>query len=515
MKRILYIISLTFLAASCDWLAITPENAIDEDDLFTTGYGCRNSLNGIYLKMGSSDVYGENLSWGFLSAAAQEYLTDNSQQGSYSVQMSKDAADFVYNSTVTQPAVQAIWETQYSMIANLNKILEHIDDIPKIEFAYGEEERTLIKSEAYALRAMLHFDLLRLFAPAPATNPTDTYLPYREEFSSSIGEKLTVTQFIEKVMMDIAKAEPGLKMIDTEFHPSAMYASMMNEASTSWNARYRFDSQMYIDEMGEFFWFRGWRMNYLALLGLKARICMYAGASYHTMARSAAKELYDQYYMNQKWVGFTPADNITCQSELRHFKVADDVLFGAYYRNLATDYDAVLYGNDNNVKYPLANIETLFAKDNTGLYSDYRLTYLIKTTNALNKAYYSGKYSVSSEAVAEAIENPMIPIIRLSEICYILAELSANSGKIEEGIEYLHQVRKARGAERTITASTAEELMEEIILDARKDFLCEGQTFFLYKRLNLQTVPSASRPGTEKSMQNGYVIPIPTSESPF
>ena len=61
MKRILYILALTFLAASCDWLAITPENSIDEDDLFTSGYGYRNALNGIYLKIGSRDLYGENL----------------------------------------------------------------------------------------------------------------------------------------------------------------------------------------------------------------------------------------------------------------------------------------------------------------------------------------------------------------------------------------------------------------------------------------------------------------------
>ena len=147
MKRTLYIIALSFLSMSCGWLDITPENAIDEDDLFTTGYGCRNSLNGIYLKLGSEDVYGENLSWGFLTAAAQEYLTDNSYQGSFSTQLSKDAADFYYNSANTQPVIESIWQTHYSMIANLNKIIEHIDDIPKIEFAYGEEERTLIKSE--------------------------------------------------------------------------------------------------------------------------------------------------------------------------------------------------------------------------------------------------------------------------------------------------------------------------------------------------------------------------------
>ena len=511
MKRILYITFITFLTASCGWLNITPENAIDEDDLSKTGYGCRNSLNGIYLKMGTADVYGENLSWGFLSAAAQEYLTDNSYQGSFSVQLSKDAADFYYNSVNTQPVIEAIWQTQYSMIANLNKILEHIDDIDKIEFAFGEEERTLIKSEAYALRAMLHFDLLRLFAPAPSTNPTGTYIPYREEFSPSVADKLTVNKFLDKVRADIAKAKPGLKYIDTEFHPEAMYASMVNEPNSSWNSRYRFDCQMYIDAMGNFFWYRGWRMNYLALLALEARVNLYAGEAFYPTARQAAKELYDDYFVSKKWVGFNSAEDITAQSDLRHFKLADDVLFAAYNRDLAINYDAGLYTNDNNVKYPLAGIPELFASDNTGLYSDYRLTHIIKSTNSMNKAYYTGKYSVSAEAVVEAIENPMIPLFRLSEVLYILAETS----NVSQGITYLSQVRSARGAERTLTSTTKEELLEEIITDARKDLMCEGQVFYMYKRLNRENVPSSSQPGTQKNMAAGYVLPVPTSESPF
>ena len=516
MKKTLYILLLSLFAVSCNWLAITPENAIDEDDLFTTGYGCRNALNGIYLKLGSSDLYGENLSWGFLSAVAQEYLTDNSYVGSFSMQLSKDAANFVYNSATTQPVIQSIWETQYSVIANLNKILEHIDEIPEVEFAYGEEERTLIKSEAYALRAMLHFDLLRLFAPAPASSSTTLYtqcdVPYREVFSASLPTKLSINEFLSKVLADIEKAKPGLKYIDTEYHPEAMYASMVNTPSSSWNSRYRFNCQMYIDEFGNFFWFRGWRLNYMALLALEARVHMYYGHTHHAQARSAALEVYDTFYKEKAWIGFNSQDDITAQSDLRHFKMADDVIFAAYSKNLATDYDAGLYGSDNNVKYPLANIEKLFASDNTGLYSDYRFTHVLKSTNSMNKAYYTGKWSVSSEPVVEAVENPMIPLFRLSEICYILAETSSDAGT---GKEYLQEVRSARGATRSISASSSEDLLEEIITDARKDLMCEGQVFFMYKRLNRRNVPSASNPGSDKLMTPGYVLPIPTSESPF
>ena len=514
--KILLTAVAALIASSCNWLNVTPSNAIDEDDLFTTGYGCRNSLNGIYLKLGSTDLYGRNLSWGLLSAIAQEYLTDSSVPGSNAAQVCRDGADFVYNSSTTEPMVSSIWETAYSVIANINKIIEHIDGINLNEFAY-DEERDLIKAEAYALRAMLHFDLLRLFAPASATDPTGTYIPYREEFSSSLGEKLTVKEVINKALRDISVAEPILAKFDVEFHPQAMYAYMMTEPTTTMSARYRFDSKTYIDDMGQFFWYRGWRINYMALLALKARICLYGGSGFYPNAKSAAREVYDTFYNGKQWVGFTPEDNVTCQKDSRYTKLSDDVLFAAYYRTLATDYDAGLFGSDNNVKYPLANIESLFASDNTGLYKDWRHDYVIAQTNSSNTAWYTLKYSVSSEPEVSAIENPMIPVIRFSEVCYILAELAARDGNVKEGITYLETVRRARGAERSLSLSvtTAEQLMDEIVLDARKEFLCEGNMFYMYKRLNYKELPSSSVPGGTKDATSAYVLPVPTSESPF
>ncbi len=515
MKKTFIYITTLILAASCNWLEITPENAIDEDDLFTTGYGFRNALNGVYLEIGSRDLYGENLSWGFLSAAAQEYLTDNSQQGSYTAPLNKDAADFVYNSTLTQPVIQTIWERQYSVIANINKIIEHIDQVDKSAFAYGDDERNLIKAEAYALRAMLHFDLLRLFAPAPATNPTGTYIPYRDKFGPEMGDKLSVVAFIERCLKDIAVAEPLLKHFDTEFHPQAMYAHMSGGSSTSMNARYRFNSNIFIDEMGEFFWFRGWRLNYMALLALKSRICHYTNGTYRQEAKAAAQELYDIFYKEKAWVGFTPVENINATSSSRYFKISDDVLFGAYYKNLATEYDSSLIGNDNTVKYPLAGIDNLFLSDVSGNYDDLRYDKLILSTNALNKAYYTGKYSVSSEPYVESVENPMIPLFRFSEVCQILAEIEALNGNFTDAVAYLAEVRSARGAFRNITVSEYEQFLQELILEARKENLCEGRNFHLYKRLNIESVESSSRPGFYRNMREGYVLPIPTSESPF
>ncbi len=512
----------TFFAAalllalnSCGWLDVTPSNSIDSKDLFETGYGFRNALNGIYLAIGSENLYGKNLSWGFLSAVSQEYLNDESEQGQRTDAALSDAADLVYNSSNTEPVVTEIWENAYSVIANINKLLSEIDAVDSHEFAYGEDEKALIKAEASALRAMLHFDLLRLFAPAPVTSPSGTYIPYRDTYSATASAGLSVHDFGEKILADISAAEDALRSFDTQFHPTAMYASLMSGNSAHWNARYRFDSRSYIDEMGEFFWFRGWRMNYMALLALKARVCYYLGADYRLLARSAARELYDSFYTERQWVGFTPSENISCNIDSRYKKLSDDVLFAAYNRNLADTFDDELSGANNTIRMPLAGVDELFASDRAGIYGDWRYTYLIGTSNSSARVYYTRKYSSSPDAVVSVIENPMVPLIRFSEVCYILASLAADDGDVSRGIEYLETVRRARGAERdlSLTVTTPEQLRDEILLDERKEFIAEGGAFYCFKARNLSSVPGSR--GGMRNMEGGYVLPVPESENPF
>ena len=64
MKKLIshILIALTgMLAVSCNaWLDVTPENAIADDDLFSTGFGYRNALNGIYTNLASDELYGKH-----------------------------------------------------------------------------------------------------------------------------------------------------------------------------------------------------------------------------------------------------------------------------------------------------------------------------------------------------------------------------------------------------------------------------------------------------------------------
>lgn len=510
--KIRTLIIILLLAASCSkWLDVTPDNAISDKNLFATGQGFRNALNGIYLNMASDELYGKELSWGFMSAVSQQYCqTDEIENPLY-----QDASKLLYNTVQTEPVVTAFWEKGYKIIANTNKLLEEIEGVPTTDFEYGRDEKELIIAEALAIRALMHFDLLRLFAPSPESDPSGKYLPYKDNYKTLVSERLTVGEFIQKVISDLDKAGTTLLRFDTVTHPSAMYSSGMNSTSSKWSARYRFASTLYVDNMGAFFWYRGLRLNILSVKALQAIVYLYAGRAYYNNAEAIAKELYEIYHKEKNWVGFTEEKDIKGKPDSRYTKLYDDVLFGLYRNRLAKNYyDKVWMSSSNTTRLPLANIESLFASDNTGLFSDYRLTYLIGNTNETDSKYFSLKYVEPNDKDIEETEGSLVPIIRFSEICHILAEISARNGDISKGIEYLDEVRSARGARRnlSLTVKDGQQLMEEIILDIRKEDLGEGRTFFTYKRLNLDRIPNSDGKGDIQA-RGGYVLPIPISET--
>lgn len=41
-----------------NWLDVIPEDSVDEKDLFSTGEGYRNALNGVYRQMSQTSMYG-------------------------------------------------------------------------------------------------------------------------------------------------------------------------------------------------------------------------------------------------------------------------------------------------------------------------------------------------------------------------------------------------------------------------------------------------------------------------
>ncbi|MFR7825128.1 MAG: RagB/SusD family nutrient uptake outer membrane protein [Odoribacter splanchnicus] len=82
--------------------------------------------------------------------------------------------------------ISDIWLKSYNTIANCNVLLERLKKQSPTFFPEGEYD--LIYGEVLALRAFLHFDLLRAFAPSWNVDKEALCLPYADNF----GDKYTV-----------------------------------------------------------------------------------------------------------------------------------------------------------------------------------------------------------------------------------------------------------------------------------------------------------------------------------
>lgn len=150
------IIGITATACS-DWLDVQPSTEKDREELVTSDEGYKQMLYGTYINMVGSSLYGHTLSYGLLEGLARNYCKN-------------PVTNFDYKDTNSRATIDAIWDKMYNNIANVNSILKDITDHKEL-FSRGEEE--LIEGEAYAMRAYMHFDLMRMFAPAYVLNPEE------------------------------------------------------------------------------------------------------------------------------------------------------------------------------------------------------------------------------------------------------------------------------------------------------------------------------------------------------
>ena len=99
----------------------------------------------------------------------------------------------------------------------------------------------------------------------------------------------------------------------------------------------------------------------------------------------------------------------------------------------------------------------------------------------------------------------LIPMIRVSEMYYICAEYLYRNGETQEAIEKLDAVRVARDCTKgRLTISGSDEFKEELLKEARREFMQEGQLYFYFKRLNQK--PLVSMP------DEAFVFPLPDNE---
>ena len=490
---------LLAVAYSCNgWLDVTPQDEIDEDDLFVSGDGYRHALNGIYYGMADQAMYGEHMTWGIVDALAHIYtemsLYNMGNVGNifyYGVYGS--GGEPYWDNTDLEPAVEAMWENSYKTVANCNNLIQNISKESPDKFAYREREQKMIWGEALALRAFVQLDMLRLFAPSPAMNPGSTkYIPYVSEYPSYVSMPLTVDSCVNSIIRDLKNARELLWRADS-----------VNDMSTS----RRFETSSSDDD---FFLVhkRGYRLNYWAATVVLARACLYAQRT--DEAYKYAKEVID---FNEKTKAFAYD---------KYYSVADgdrklyaDIIWGLESVYLTEYMD--IYNDLSNpdswyhTYFVIANLEDIFKGD---IRNDVRVS---QWMTDMGSEYRFSKYEkYDDDATETKISNNLVPLVRMTEAYYIAAEAIYQTN-LDEAKGYLRIVKGGRASTSSglslvdLENATTNSFMDVLLNDARREWLGEGQIFYMYKRLNKE-IPIEG--GAVIPMNKKYVIlPIPDSET--
>ena len=213
MKHSLYMslaAGLAFTISSCsNWLDVQPKTEVKQDKMFETESGFKDALVGCYMLMGDASLYGRELTYTFLEVLAQQYEFVNTFNPYQNVKL------YSYSTSNVESMINGIWSKQYKVIANLNAILEYIEDEKKILHPVNYAN---IKAQALGLRAFLHFDLLRMFGWGDLVNTPSNLdklcIPYVTRYSKETTKQSTVREVLQYIHADLAVAEDLLAYND-------------------------------------------------------------------------------------------------------------------------------------------------------------------------------------------------------------------------------------------------------------------------------------------------------------
>ena len=467
MKKTIYtlIAGLTglFSLASCsDWLDVAPNTDLPAKELFTTENGFKNALAGLYISMTDENTYGKNLTFGLMDQLAQMY--DKLPEGTTdrnSVYIYDRETSGAYN---TKGTLASIWGSQYNTIANANNLLKWWNLNGEAVIA-DSITRRMIRGEALAIRAFLHFDLLRGWGPANYAGNESVRemkcIPYRTVADHSKQPQLPASEVLANIISDLKEARECLD----------------------------YEKELDLSDRIEG---RHMRFNYHAINALLARVYNYAGekdsAALHALkvieecglALESGNDN-DPILSKEVIVGLNMHE---LEDNLSDYFAVSDKLATKYYLNISTlniIFESV--GSES---------EDIRAKG-TAFYRNNEQQNAISLKNVDN-------------------DNEIIPLIRLSEMYYIACEA------VEDGVDaarYVNLVRNKRGISKAknVSCDTDELRVAALNKEYRKEFYGEGQYFWFLKTHGI-TGALAHCAGSVLAEEN-FLFPLPDAEIEF
>ncbi|MGO3654929.1 MAG: RagB/SusD family nutrient uptake outer membrane protein [Sphingobacterium sp.] len=468
MKKIsLDIIALaSFTALSCkDFLDVKPTNSTDSSLTIQTEADAKVMINGLTILMANANLYGRNF-----------MLYGDSKGGDVTIASQGRGLDalYVFNHSVNNNNYSGFWSDGYNCILQANNIIKSIEALQEAGTALELDD---YKAQALTLRALLHFDLVRLYGPSFTEDQNALGIPIVTELldASAQPSRANLTEVYDQILADLNAAGPLLS----------------KEKSDGY-------------------------VNYYANRAILSRV-------YMTMANFddaflAAQEVIEAglytLYSNQNWVDSWKTQYGTESIfEITLAKDQGDLGSGAlgFYYLRSGENNAL--GNFTASDYFLERLEQDQEDVRWGVF----------TQDELERQAACYKYvgSVDKEGDGKETYTAVnIKVIRLSEIYLNAAEsaLKKSSPDAAKASEYLNEIRKRAP---NLAPATSASVSEAMILDEKsKELYAEGQRYWDMIRTDKTITFNDEHVGValqhrEKSIDRTFykaILPIPQTE---
>lgn len=440
--KLKYIAAFAFAVAltSCDLLDKEPSDSWDSGSAIQTVDDLKYAINGVYeTQTGNVSQFG-NYTGDFglfadLKGSDYKCVGGNNQ----ATEISK------YQATATGNQPEAIYKLFYKSIARVNKIMEQA----QASGLQGEEVDACM-GELYALRALFHFDLARVYAQLPTVvddvnSAMGIVLATKTLDYTFVPERATLAQTYQTILDDVNKAVELMEPIESTHSKNGTQG----------------------------------HMNYWAALALRARVNLYlddvnvGGTTEHNkQALADAKKIIEEGpYKLYTLADYTSvwAKEFTDESI---FEFQTTTLYNPQRNSLGYYTDPTGYAeagmSDSFVENFVQNPE--YANDVRVSEGMIKEEYDGTAEKPVYKAYYTQKYPGRDGQIY--VNNAKV--FRLSEMYLIAAE--ANLKMNQDGVEaakYIDDLRQQR-IEGYVAGSTTTVDIDDILTERRLELNGEG-----------------------------------------
>ncbi|MCF0041326.1 RagB/SusD family nutrient uptake outer membrane protein [Dyadobacter fanqingshengii] len=403
IHKLLFMGALLFVTASCEKY-YEPTTSIDEESALTNAGDVETATIGTYAVLLNA-AYVRSVHF------LMEYPSDEIAQG----QSSGDDLTRAYRYTHINTSGHAtnFWGQAYKVIAAANKIIAYVPDESSVILRQ-------LKGENLYLRAMMHFNLVRVFGR-----------PYTQESGNNPGVPLLMDGMSDDAINNITRSSVK-EVYDSVIQDLIKAADLMSEDKSN-----SFASK----EVAQ---------------ALLARVYLYKGENENAIKYADLVIKSGRYKLVQggefsSYFKTAPASNQETIFAIRHTKVQDrgfsaigSMYFSANASGIAEGQGvsgwAEIYASKKYVDFLAKNPADLRSNFISPYTINGVLQYNMKLTPS-TPMYYINKYSMQ-----EGVINLSSPVyLRLAEMHLIRAEANAKTGKTAAALEDVNLLRQRAG----------------------------------------------------------------------